>query len=234
MASPYPRVIDVSHHQTIPGDLKELKASGVIGLIHKMTEGASYTDDKVAARYYLAKEAGLAWGIYHFMRPGNMAQQAQFFLDQARQLGVIDEQTMLVADHEDAEVSGGELKDFLDAVEDMSGRSPVVYSGHILKEQLAGSGYRPKRRLWLAQYSATPTLPEGVDSYYLWQYSEDGEVAGIDPPTDVNFFEGSDEDFLKAWAGSKIPQPEPVPQLVVKIEAPPGVVFEINGQRIDQ
>lgn len=231
--APYPRVIDVSHHQTIPGDLKATKAAGIIGLIHKLTEGSSYVDDKVQARYFLAKEAGLAWGIYHFMRPGDMAQQAQFFLDQAQILGVIDNDTMLVADHEDLDVSGEELKEFLDAVEDMSGRSPVVYSGHVIKEQLAGTGYRPKRRLWLAQYSSTPILPEGVEDYYLWQYSENGQIAGIDPPTDVNYFEGSDADFLKKWSGSKIPQPE---QLVVKIsiEAPSGVVIEVNGERLGQ
>ena len=50
-----------------------------IGCIHKLTEGSSYTDDHADARHYLATSAGMAWGLYHFLRPGNMEQQAEFF-----------------------------------------------------------------------------------------------------------------------------------------------------------
>src|SRR5262245_10029389 len=187
---PTPRVIDLSHHNSIPQDLMQAKAAGIVGCIHKLTEGSGYVDDKAQARYYLANQAEMAWGLYHFMRPGDMEQQANFFWETAIALGVVDDNTMLAADHEDDRVSGQQLKQFLDTLEDLSDRSPVVYSGHVLKEQLAGSGYRPVRRLWLAQYSSTPTLPEGVDKYWLWQYSQEGKVPGVTPPTDVNTFEG--------------------------------------------
>jgi lysozyme len=138
---------------------------------------------------------------------------------------------MLAADHEDPDVSGQKLKEFLDAVEDRVGRSPVIYSGHVLKEQLAGSGYRPKRRLWLAQYASTPTLPEGVDSYWLWQWTDKGTVPGINPPTDCNDFQGSDADFAHGWAGH---YDQPVPPeidievtVTVTVEAPPGVKVKV-------
>jgi lysozyme len=209
---PTPRVIDLSHHNSIPKDLLEAKEAGIIGCIHKLTEGSSHVDDKVQARHYLATQAGMAWGLYHFLRPGDMDQQAMFFLDKAHELGVIDPNTVLVADHEDQSVSGEELKRFLDAIEEMSGRSPVVYSGHVLKEQLEGTGYHPKRRLWLCQYtSGTPTLPEGVDAYWLWQYTDSGEIPGVDPPTDLNHFEGDAEEFLAGWSGAYQQPPEPTP-----------------------
>lgn len=234
---PTARVIDLSHHNTIPSDLKAAKAAGIVGVIHKLTEGATYIDSKVQARYALAKDAGMAWGLYHFMRPGNMQTQARFFLDTANRLGVIDGETLLVADHEDAAVSGQQLKDFLDILESLSDRSPVVYSGHVLKEQLKGKGYRPKRRLWLCQYtSGTPSLPEGVDKYWLWQYSDKGNVPGINPPVDVNHFDGEVDAFLTSWTGTLTPEPAPpVAEEVtvyVKIEAvgPPGVKVKIVYQ----
>src|SRR5262245_36970475 len=128
---PKPMVIDLSHHNVIPESLLPAKQSGIVGCIHKLTEGSSYVDDKVASRLYLAKKAGMLWGLYHFLRPGDVEQQAEFFLDKAHELGVIDADTLLAADHEDEGVSGQELKAFLDALEEMSGRSPVVYSGHV-------------------------------------------------------------------------------------------------------
>src|SRR5262245_18662252 len=136
---PTPKVIDLSHHNTVD-TFAELRGAGVLGVIHKLTEGATYVDTKVQARYHLAREAHLLWGLYHFLRPGDLEGQARFFLDTAHELGVIDANTLLAADHEDDDVPSTDLKLFLDAVEEMSGRSPVVYSGHVLKEQLQGTG----------------------------------------------------------------------------------------------
>lgn len=226
---PTPRFIDLSHHNVVPQDFHETQKAGIIAVVHKLTEGSSYTDSKVQARYYLAQEAGLAWGVYHFLRPsGDMKLQAEFFWNTGNALGVIDDDTMLCADHEDQDVSGEHLKEFLDHLEDMSGRSPVIYSGHVLKEQLEGSGYRPQRRLWLCQYtSGTPTLPDGVDAYWAWQYTDQGQIAGVDPPTDLNTFEGDDIAFLDGWSGWH-GGPEPPVEITevtvtVTVEAPPGV-----------
>src|SRR5262245_50005936 len=118
---PTPKVIDLSHHNSIPKDLIETKNAGIIGCIHKLTEGSSHVDSKVQARHYLAQQAGMAWGIYHFMRPGNMSAQANFFINKALELGLLDDNTCIVADHEDEGVSGEELKQFLDYVEDLCG-----------------------------------------------------------------------------------------------------------------
>src|SRR5215471_8232194 len=119
---PTAKVIDLSHHNSIPNDLTHAASAGIIGCIHKLTEGKSYVDDKVQARFYLANEAGLAWGLYHFLRPGDMKQQANFFWGTAVELNVIDDQTLLAADHEDTGVSFNELMLFLGEVERLSGR----------------------------------------------------------------------------------------------------------------
>lgn len=232
---PTPRVIDLSHHNTIPQDLKAAKASGIVACIHKLTEGTTFRDSKVDARYALARDAGLAWGLYHFMRVGEVQKQAQFFVNTAIQLGVMDDDTCLVADHEDAAVSAQDLKKWLDIVEDMTGRSPVVYSGHVLKDQLKGKGYKPVRRLWLAQYTTgTPSLPEGVSKYWLWQYTDQGQCPGINAPVDLNHFDGDAAEFLAGWSGSHAgpaPGPEPTPnEIVIRVTVgptPPGVTVRV-------
>lgn len=230
-----PRVIDLSKWNTVPESFAETKASGVVGVVHKLTEGTSIIDPKVEARRALALDAGLAWGLYHFLRPGSMAEQARYFLDTAYSLNVIDDDTMVAADHEDPNVSLELLKEFLDALEEIGDRSPVVYSGHVLKDQLAGLGARPQRRLWLAQYSSAPTLPQGVEDYWLWQYSDREEVPGIVPPVDANTFEGDDAAFLAGWSGYLPGKIEPEEQLVaIDLQVPTGmgVTVTINGERV--
>src|SRR5262245_6134005 len=77
MASP---VLDMSHYQPDPIDWARLKANGVIGIIHKATEGTGYVDNKLFSRAGAAMAAGLCWSTYHFLRPGSMKSQMDFYL----------------------------------------------------------------------------------------------------------------------------------------------------------
>src|SRR3954468_12510430 len=101
-----PSVIDISHWQTVNPGFEPAKAEGIVGVIHKLTEGSSYVDDVVDARAFLADAAGLKFGVYHFVRPGNMKQQAEFFVNTANKLGLDEDGELLYAlDHEDLGVS---------------------------------------------------------------------------------------------------------------------------------
>src|SRR5262249_39719025 len=75
--------------------------------------------------------AGLLWGAYHFLQPGNMKDQAQYFVSKAGK-----NLDLYVADHEDEGVSLDDLKTFLREVKRLTGKSSIIYSGHVLKEQL--------------------------------------------------------------------------------------------------
>jgi GH25 family lysozyme M1 (1,4-beta-N-acetylmuramidase) len=211
---PKAQVIDISHHNTIPQSLDDAAASGILGVIHKLTEGTSYVDDKVQARRHLTLDAGMLWGVYHFIRPGNIAKQADFFLTKGEQLGVADEATLWVLDWEDTGVSLDDALEFLAAIEEeISPRLPVVYSGHVLKEALGG---RPDARinrypLWLAQYASDYELPPGWEHYFLWQYTDQGHCPGINPPVDLNAYEGTAEELEHDWTGGVEPIPRPAP-----------------------
>jgi lysozyme len=227
-------VIDLSHWNTIPASLVPAYGAGVRGLIHKATEATGFVDKKVQARYALAKEAGLLWGLYHFMRPGRIQEQAKYFLNAARNMGIIDDNTLLACDHEDAGVSLDDVLLFMQIIEEEAKRAPVLYSGHVLKEQMAKKPISAltRYRLWLAQYSATPTLPEGWPEYWIWQYTDKGEVAGINPPTDLNQYDNSEEDLRVEWAGKEEDLAPPIPyeNKIVRVIAPKGVEVVIERE----
>jgi hypothetical protein len=55
----------------------------------------------------------------------------------------------------------------------------------------------------------SPSLPHGWDEWTFWQYSDHGQVPGIDAATDLDWFNGSYEDLL-AYAGPE-PQVDEMP-----------------------
>jgi lysozyme len=232
---PTPIVIDLSHHNTIPESLVPAANAGIVGVIHKATEGGSYVDGDVDSRWYLTKEAGMLWGLYHFMRPGDQKAHAKHFVNVATANG--DQYTLLAADHEDAAVSLTDLKTWLAEVERLTGRKPIIYSGHVLKDQLKGKADATLSTylLWLAQYSSSPTLPPGFSSTWLWQYSDKGSVPGVQAPTDVNA--GDAADVKARWSGGAAqpipPEPQPAPspepaEVVIDIATTPGVVVTVR------
>jgi lysozyme len=199
-----PGFIDLSHWNIVPSSLVPARESGIVGVIHKLTEGTGYLDDKVAARWHLAKEAGLKWGLYHFIRPpsSSIDDQVDFFLTQA--IEVADDFTAFALDWEDEGVSADDAVRFMQGVEQVLERSPILYSGHVLKQQ---PDERLQRyRLWLAQYTnaAQPDLPPGWSRWWGWQYTDQGsseECPGVEAPIDLNAYDGTAQQLAADWAG---------------------------------
>lgn len=220
---PTPSFIDLSHHNTVPESFEKTMEAGIIGVIHKATEGGSYVDDKMDNRRYMAKDAGMLWGVYHFVRPGDMHAQVEHFLNASAPY--CDDDTLYVLDWEDAGVSLDDAIEFLELLEERTGRSPVLYSGHVVKDALKGEpDERINRfRLWLCHYTTgTPVLPPGWDQYWGWQYTDKGEIPGVTPPTDLNVY-GGEAELADDWSGAE-PEPEPEPEgIQITLIVPPGV-----------
>jgi lysozyme len=70
-------VVDLSHWDEVDS-FEDAKDDGVVGIIHKATESNNYFDPTYNQRKKDALAAGLLWGAYHFLRPGNMKDQAQY------------------------------------------------------------------------------------------------------------------------------------------------------------
>ena len=202
-------LVDLSHHNEAV-DFAKMKAAGIVGVIHKATQGLTYVDKTYASRRRKAVDCGLLWGAYHFGVGADGSDQAQFFLKVTKP----DEQTLLVLDYE-PNLTGptmalDQAREFVEHVAEATGRWPGLYSGHLIKEQLGGVT-PPDRQLskcflWLAQYNGPKPLniPSTFKTWTFWQYT-DG-VHGPEPHRvdgvglcDRNKFNGSLARLRKLW-----------------------------------
>jgi lysozyme len=201
-------VIDISHHNGSSLDFAKAKAAGIIGVIHKASEGSSVGDAMYAANRKKAEKAGLLWGAYHFATGTDPAKQANNFLTR---LGD-PKDVLMVLDFEPngkSTMSLQQARDFVTLVEKASGRFPGLYSGNLIKEQL-GKKTDPllaKCWFWLAQYGPKAVVPPNWPTWTMWQYT-DGTI-GPQPHTvdgigkcDRDKFNGSEAQLRKLWTGS--------------------------------
>src|SRR6267143_1596160 len=117
-----PVIVDLSHHDNVR-DWDAVKAFGILGVINKATEGRGLTDNTYAIRRNPARERGLLYGAYHFMRPGDPIAQADHFLEVALNVPHADE-LLLALDHEDSNVPLDNAKKWMQRVADKSQRLP--------------------------------------------------------------------------------------------------------------
>jgi|CXWL01.1.fsa_nt_gi lysozyme len=200
-------VIDISHHNTTTS-FKDAFDSGIMGVIHKATEGTSFVDAKYRDRRHRAVAAGLLYGAYHFGVKGNPREQADHFLETA------DPGDLMVLDFEpnprEGTMSVSEAEEFMAHVVANTGRRPWLYSGQsFLKDQLRR---RPDSNLflsplWIARYSQRmPEVPVGFATFTLWQYTDGSmgpqphQVPGIGR-CDRNKFNGTEAELRALWGG---------------------------------
>jgi lysozyme len=198
-------VTDLSHHNGTV-DLAAAAADGILGIIHKATQGSRYADPLYTTNRTKAGDAGVWWGAYHFGTGGDGIAQAEHFLDivspDADCLLVLD----LEANAQGPSMSLTEAVAFLTHIEQATGRWPGLYAGHYLKE-LLGNSTEPvlaQSWFWLSQYGATPVVPANWTTWTLWQYTDGGigptphEVAGIGR-CDRDQFNGDQAALAQLW-----------------------------------
>ncbi len=173
-----PLVIDAYHGDTI-NDFGKIKAAGIIGFIHKASQGGSVVDQMYATRRKLAVADGLLWGAYHFFDfTASPQAQADHFLSVAAP----DSNTLVCLDWENIgskEPSAARAKSFLEEIENKIGRKAVIYSGNVAKEQVGGvDAYFGSHRLWLCQYSTEWKVQESWQYPWLWQQNGDSYGPG--------------------------------------------------------
>lgn len=205
---PVPRVLDLSHYNVVEG-FKEAITFGIWGVIHKATEATTNADKKLEARRFLTQEAGLLWGTYHFIRPGNIKAQVEWYLKNAHPRDT----DLMALDWEDNKVNVPMVAEWLTTIFDKTGRKAIVYSGNTAKELIKNKDeFLGKHRLWLAQYGNVPSVQKSWDNFWLWQYTGDGtgqmphSVPGIaipgNPGIDINHYSGTKAQLTKEWSGA--------------------------------
>ena len=201
-------VIDLSHHNNNV-DFVEIAAAGVLGVIHKATQGTTGVDPMYAARRPAALAAGLLWGAYHFGDGSDGVAQADHFLDVVGS----DPTTLRVLDFESnpsgPSMSLEEARAFVTHVQSVTGKWPGFYSGHDIKDAL-GTGSDPVLAscwFWLSQYGPTAVVPVNWSTWTLWQYTDGAN--GPDPHDvdgvgycDRDTFNGDEAQLRALWGAA--------------------------------
>jgi lysozyme len=204
-----PVIVDLSHFDNVR-DWDAVEAFGILGAINKATEGPGMVDTTYAVRAKPARDRGILYGAYHFLRPGDPVQQADHFLDVALNSVADPEHVLLALDHEDRDVSLDNAKQWLQRVLDKAERRAVLYSGFLIKEQL-GSGKDPflaQHRLWLSHFSLNPVCPPNWAAPWIIQFTGDGQGPGphqvpgisIGGGIDLNHYGDTPERLKADWA----------------------------------
>ena len=184
------RGIDASHHQG-PIDWEAVAGDRIRFAYLKASEGTSYTDPTFAGHRDAAQAAGIRVGGYHyFSLCSDGAAQAQHF---AAVLGELSPRADLPP-AVDLELAGqcatppgreallAEVRTFLDAVDQATGRAPVVYLYPEFEAAYGLAGELDDHRQWVRRIGDRPP----VRDWWIWQRDDAGRVAGIGGPVDIN------------------------------------------------
>jgi lysozyme len=200
-------VIDLSHHNSV-SSFEDVKNDGIVGVIHKATQGTGFVDSRYDSRKARALAAGLLWGAFHFGVGGNIPGQVDHFLNVVSP-GKAD---LLVLDFEPntqgKTMTLAEAEQFVQLVKDRTGRFPGLYSGEsFIRTKVGGNTATVLKNcfLWVAKFSANlPVVPAAWKTFTFWQYT-DGN-SGLQPHQvngvgrcDRDKFNGTAENLPKLW-----------------------------------
>lgn len=186
-------------------DWSRVRTNGQRFVIIKATEGTGFVNPYYSGDRARARAQGLAVGAYHFARPQlplrTAAEEARHFVRHAGPQGTANTlPPVLDLERNDhgmtkAQIGNWALR-FLTTVEELTGRTPMIYSYHaFLRSDVGKLRELARYPLWYARYTSVRPKPSDVPGYWadwtIWQYTSTGRVPGIQGNVDVNVFNGS-------------------------------------------
>lgn len=182
--------IDISHHQGEIDWKDLLKTQGYDSIIQfvycKATEGSDHVDSRWEENRESLQALQMPHGAYHFFSPKTPPRpQVTHFLNHWEKSS-LDLPPVL-----DVEAEGfsdkdliAKMKIWLTEVERLTGIRPIIYTSLHFFETKFRNDFK-NYQFWIAAYSRKPDCIE--DSRLIhWQYSEKGELPGIDENVDLN------------------------------------------------
>ena len=198
-------IIDIYHGNSI--DLQKCFDGGTVAILHKATQGSNFSDSKYHQRREGAKQLGFLWGSYHFSTGSSVSEQVENYLTHARP----EDDEVICLDWEPSDgpdMTLQQARHFVQMIKDETGRWPMVYGGHLIRESI---GHNPDPvlsncPLWYVRYANSPIgIPTQVwPTYTLWQYT-DGDVGPQPHDTpgvtgaDRNIFQGTTQQLRAQW-----------------------------------
>lgn len=202
--------IDVSVYQGVI-DFQQVRAYGIEVVYIRAGEGYDYIDPYFEQNYTNALNAGLKIGYYHYVTASNPEEaqaQAEFFYS------LINGKTIDCYPAMDFEAFPGLSVEavneigaaYMERLSSLLGYTPAIYSDVNNIETVWNDSFS-QYPLWVAEYGAG--MPQSIGSWGDWsgfQYSDMGNVSGIDGYVDLDYFK--DSIFIEP---SQRPEPEPEP-----------------------
>ncbi|MGK5640161.1 peptidoglycan-binding protein [Streptomyces sp. URMC 126] len=221
------RGIDISSYQSSAYSTFDLDF-----VLIKATEGRSYVNPRMRDQAARARRAGLVVGFYHFLRPGNLDEQAAYFVERCDSV----EGDILAVDWEttDGGVATCADKDaFLRKVKALRpGHRVILYCNRDFWLNRDTSGYAGDG-LWIAAYGTGAGSPGIRADWLIHQYTDD--------PVDTNVARFPSREAMRAWAaGDGTPPPadkqppayEPFPGADFFRSGPDSPVVTAMGRRL--
>ena len=188
-------------------------------IIVKATESNWYVNPCFADHAAQVLAAGKLLGCYGFARPGDMVEQADFFLGTVKKyIG----KAVLALDWEENAIPLGpaKAKQWLDRVYKKTGVKPVIYmSKGVIHDfdwsAVKAAGYE----MWVAQYpDYSPTGYRAKDQIWtdgndfgpwgswplLFQYTSMGNIKGYNDRLDLELFDGNADRWKSLSSGSAV------------------------------
>jgi len=163
--------------------------------ILKATEGLNSVDSKLGVNIIGCISNNLRWGCYHFTTWGGGAldakKQAQHFIEVVKNAGepnmpmVLDVETNkpLTIKHD---LILSFIKTFLSDVVAAGYEVAIYASPGFIESYLQGHDLDGVK-LWIAHYTNKPNpRTPGWKTYWMWQYTDQGNVKGINGNVDLN------------------------------------------------
>lgn len=200
----HPIGIDVASYQGRP-NWNTVAGSGLVFAITKATQSTDYVNPTFGYNWSGIGATNLVRGAYHFGRPdlGNPEGEANFFLDTINRAGGLKVGDLLALDVEGDPLNEGNLDRtddlpgwclaFLRHVESKVGFKPLIYSNPSILTSYGFDRYSVLGNygLWLAAYrDKMPDPPAPWNVVAFWQFSSDGNQAGVSGSVDLNLFNG--------------------------------------------
>lgn len=190
--------VDVSKYQG-QIDWYQLNNHEVKFAFIKATEGKELVDKEFQNNWQQAKEVGIIRGAYHFYRPNlDWKIQARNFISQV-ELEKGDLPPVLdieLVHHRDQLNLLSDIRKWLEVVERHYGVRPIVYTYENYYNRFLLNEFR-HYNLWIAKYSHSSPCLEDDARWEFWQFSETGELKGVENKIDLNCFFGTEAQLRK-------------------------------------
>jgi len=212
------RGVDVSVYRGNINWVKVKNRTDIAFGIAKATQGIFLIDETFDTNWVGMRRVNLIRGAFHFFLPKSapIAQANHYLKVVGDLLHATDLPPILDVEDYPLWVRAGwrtipvqtrinRIRRWLERVEEVTKRVPIIYTSQSSWHAITGDSREFTRYpLWVANYGvSSPAIPAnnwGGHGWLMWQFTEHGEVSGINPPTDINWFHGSLRD-LKDFLG---------------------------------